>query len=738
MIYDRDGTDVSVQEFTAQIVERSVSAVFSRARPAAVDVDGDESDFLAGSFEDAIYGAPLWVSSAPTTPAAAAMTPAEIAAEIAVGVDPWAVGAHDRTALRADAPPASHLVSALVLSQFVDSPHLLWRLFEPGAVTHLICPSTPLRRVLDGVAADITAIWSELLENEGRATNVDWHVLEPRVVPERQRADMRRMFESDVEASLRNGRAVFVVTARGEDLPSRFRALSHRQLHWPGLTRATVIEVLKRTHSTTGKVAEEALSQLLPSETVLRRVEPLQLDVACQAPTTVAVAQRVAEIARAQAGNVKLTLNCLKGIDEVRAPLDRMRRDLDEWREGRTQWRDVTASAVLHGPPGTGKTTLASALAGSADVPLIATSYSDCQKAGHQGDMLAALCRAFAEAATASPSVLFIGELDSFSVRGAGRDSSYMRGVVNGLLEQINNIRAVEGVILIGATNDLGAVDPAVVRSGRFDLKLPVLYPGREGLHEILAERLGPHAARMDLAAVAKQMVGQSGATVEALVRDALGRARAEGIELGQRHLEQALDEIAPAVATEWLRRFAIHEAGHVLVTLLSPLPTPTAVRITAQGGEVEQRHLPLLTPKLARARLRMLLAGRAAEICVCGTPSSGAGTGAASDLALATDLALKIERQWGFGTRGLRWQQIDARYTCSLPPSLEARVEALLQRAESEALDQLRLRMPTLLALTDRLLRHRELDGDALERLRSRMQRERGVPEILTLPGTL
>ncbi len=98
-------------------------------------------------------------------------------------------------------------------------------------------------------------------------------------------------------------------------------------------------------------------------------------------------------------------------------------------------WSEVTRSVLMFGPPGTGKTMLAHALAGSARIPIITTSYSDCQKHGHQGDMLAALSAAFERAAQQAPAVLFIDEIDSFSDRSSGSQSDgYLRGVVNGCL----------------------------------------------------------------------------------------------------------------------------------------------------------------------------------------------------------------------------------------------------------------------------------------------------------------
>lgn len=202
-------------------------------------------------------------------------------------------------------------------------------------------------------------------------------------------------------------------------------------------------------------------------------------------------------------------------------------------------------------------------------------------------------------------------------------------------------------------------------------------------------------------------------------MRDALGRARADRRPLDQDHLSQAADRIVPAVDAGLLDRIAVHEAGHTLVSLLSSLPTPRAVRVSAKGGDVELQALPLLTPELARDRLRTMLAGRAAEICVYGTPTSGAGAGEGSDLAQATGLALAIEQQWGFGACGLTWSPVKPQDLPCLAPALIARVDAHLRRAQADAMGLLRARIPDLLQLRDRLLREREIDRAGLEEFR-------------------
>ena len=143
-----------------------------------------------------------------------------------------------------------------------------------------------------------------------------------------------------------------------------------------------------------------------------------------------------------------LTLDKVHGQPNVVEAFSQVISDLEEWTAGNLAWSDVTSSFLLYGPPGTGKTLLAQALAGSAGLPLVQTSYSDCQRAGHQGDMLRELNSAFEKAINAAPSVLFIDEIDSFYSRsGSGGTSlsGYIVGVVNGLLTQIDKANATPG-----------------------------------------------------------------------------------------------------------------------------------------------------------------------------------------------------------------------------------------------------------------------------------------------------
>ena len=138
------------------------------------------------------------------------------------------------------------------------------------------------------------------------------------------------------------------------------------------------------------------------------------------------------------------TLDDVHGQPEAVGALRQVVRDLEAWRAGKIRWAEVTKSFLLYGPPGTGKTLIAHALAGSAGIGFVKTSYSDCQKFGHQGDMLRELNAAADRAIAGTPAAFFVDEIDSFYARDLS-SNGYVIGVVNGLLTLLDRLSATEG-----------------------------------------------------------------------------------------------------------------------------------------------------------------------------------------------------------------------------------------------------------------------------------------------------
>lgn len=243
-------------------------------------------------------------------------------------------------------------------------------------------------------------------------------------------------------------------------------------------------------------------------------------------------------------------------------------RDLEDYRVGRISWDDVDSGLLLSGPPGTGKTTFAKALANTLDAHFVAGSYALWQSAGHQGDMLRAMRKAFEEAINNAPSVLLIDEVDNFLQRGSigdGRSDEYMRGVVNGLLEQMDGAAGRDGVIVIGACNNASNVDEALRRPGRLDRHVEISLPDAEARSKILRYHL---QADLDIATIMHRTEGFSGADLERIARDARRLARREAVAVSAQHVMDSMPVFRKMPLDE-IRASAVHELGHAIVGIV-------------------------------------------------------------------------------------------------------------------------------------------------------------------------
>jgi len=243
---------------------------------------------------------------------------------------------------------------------------------------------------------------------------------------------------------------------------------------------------------------------------------------------------RLAALVEDGAKSAGLALSDLHGMDEAVQWGQALARDLKAYARGDLLWVDIDRGALLAGPPGVGKTTWARALARECGVPLVLGSFATWQTAGsgHLGDMLSAMRRCFDDAKRQAPCLLFIDELDSAGSREQfkGHNESYNRQTLNALLELLAGVDDREGVVVIGATNDASAIDPAIRRAGRLDRLIRVELPTPTALQAIFRVHLGPeNLSDADLKPIARMAMGFSGADVEKTVRGARRRARTAG-----------------------------------------------------------------------------------------------------------------------------------------------------------------------------------------------------------------
>ncbi len=335
--------------------------------------------------------------------------------------------------------------------------------------------------------------------------------------------------------------------------------------------------------------------------------------------------------------------------------------DLNDWRQNKITWDDVSSGLLLSGPPGTGKTMFAAALARSCGVNFVATSSAQWQSKGHLGDMLKAMRRSFREAELMGPTVLLIDEIDSIGDRSAftGQNVDYNIEVVNALLELLDGSEGRTGVVVIGATNFPGKVDPALRRPGRLDRHYALELPDIETRAQIVGLHLGIHEiSDDDIRTIAMATVGRSGADLKQYVADARRQARRQ-----RRPVEAAdiLGIVPPVTALDGdERRIAsIHEAGHAAVGLELSVAEIKFLVIVRQkvAGQATQGYVEWNIPAPTFSnrdsycdRIAMLLGGIAAERVFFGGHFDGAGGFVGSDLQLATDLATLMVAAYGMG----------------------------------------------------------------------------------------
>ncbi|WP_331319124.1 AAA family ATPase, partial [Methylobacterium mesophilicum] len=414
-------------------------------------------------------------------------------------------------------------------------------------------------------------------------------------------------------------------------------------------------------------------------------------------------------------------LEDLSGYDEARDWGLALVDDLRRWRAGEIGFSECESSILLSGPPGVGKTQFAAALARSAELPFLAGSLGQWQAArdGHLGHTLGAM-RAFFDTARRAPCVVLIDEIDSFGDRNnfSHDHRGYGTQIVNALLEILDGAAGREGIVVVAATNNPEAVDPAIRRSGRLDRHVRIGRPGADALRGILRTCLGRTLARADLTPAAAEAAGMTGADVAAAVRRAAGTARRAGRKMAMADLLAALADGRPRMPTRVRLRAAIHEAGHGLAVLRLRNAGRVELSLQAGGGITEAFDDPDLldqTEGSIERYLTVLLAGRAAEEEALGEVSAGA----VSDLASATRVAGLMEARWGFSRRHpLVSVGDDAVADVARMPWLAGPIQERLQAAYDRARGLMRDEYAALGRLAEALFREGFLDDTRVRRL--------------------
>ncbi|RWY80908.1 AAA family ATPase [Rhizobium sp. WSM1325] len=353
-------------------------------------------------------------------------------------------------------------------------------------------------------------------------------------------------------------------------------------------------------------------------------------------------------------------LKDLVGYGEARTWGMSLAEDILSWKDGKLAWRDVDRGLLLSGPPGTGKTMFAAALARTCDAHLVATSVASWQAAGHLDATLKAMRKSFDEAIAHQPSVLFVDEFDGIGdrVRLIGTEhETYWAQVINLLLELIDGHERLEGVVVIGATNYPDAIDAALLRPGRLDRHIRISLPDGEERKHLARIYVGHHLSEGDVEAIAAATAGFAGAHFEKAGREARRVARRAGRPVSTEDVMATLP--APKRISGGERRMvAVHEAGHAVVGVrlgvgeLKTVAVPWEAHASQPLG-FAHFHLDediLWDRQGYLDHIAMTLAGRAAEEEILGTAFDGAGAAEGADLHRASDVATMMEIQLGMG----------------------------------------------------------------------------------------
>ena len=417
------------------------------------------------------------------------------------------------------------------------------------------------------------------------------------------------------------------------------------------------------------------------------------------------------------------------------------------------KYREIGAKmpkgALLVGPPGTGKTMLAKAVAGEADVPFFSISGSEFVEM-FVGMGAAKVRDLFKQANEKAPCIVFIDEIDAV---GKKRESGQIGGndereqTLNQLLSEMDGFDGSKGVVILAATNRPESLDPALLRPGRFDRRIPVELPDLKGREDILKV----HAAKIKIAdnvdfnAIARTAAGASGAELANIVNEAALRAVRDGRKFAtQTDLMESVEVVIAGyqkknriLSTKEKLIVSYHEVGHALVAALqtNSAPVQKITIIPRTSGalgftmQVDEGEKYLMTKEELENKIATFTGGRVAEELVFGDVT----TGASNDIEQATKLARAIITRYGMSEFGMVAMESlnnvylggDTSMSCSQETAakIDDLVEALVQKQYEKAKNLLNSHMDKLHEISKFLYEHETITGEEFMEILNRPQ---------------
>jgi cell division protease FtsH len=440
-----------------------------------------------------------------------------------------------------------------------------------------------------------------------------------------------------------------------------------------------------------------------------------------------------------EAGGDRVTFKDVAGIEEAKEELSEVVDFLKDPQKYRRLGARIPHGVLLSGPPGTGKTLLARAVAGEANVPFFSQAASEFVEA-IVGIGASRVRDLFSKAKTSAPSIVFIDELDAIGRSRTSGAAGFSGGndereqTLNQILTEMDGFDSGTGVIVIAATNRPDVLDQALLRPGRFDRRVAVQPPDRNGREAILKvhTRGVPLAPDVDLGGIASTTPGMVGADLANLVNEAALLAARRGHEqVEEADFTDALEKIVLGaerkvmMSKEDRRRTAYHEGGHAIVGMLTPgadpvrkisiIPRGLALGVTFSAPDADRFNY---SEEELLAKIKVALGGRVAEEIVFGDLT----TGAESDFQQLTQIARHMVGRWGMSDTIGTLTVIPQDGQGPLLPGaagvsdetqrlIDEEVRRIVAAAREEVLGLLRENRAKLDSLANALLEHETLD---------------------------
>lgn len=422
---------------------------------------------------------------------------------------------------------------------------------------------------------------------------------------------------------------------------------------------------------------------------------------------------------------IEVRFDDVKGINEVKKELEEVVDFLKAPEKYSALGGKLPKGVLLVGPPGTGKTLLARAVAGEAEVPFFHASGSEFDEI-FVGQGARRIRELFDRAKARAPCVVFIDEIDSVGQkRTTSEMHPYANQTVNQLLTEMDGFVKNEGIVIIGATNRQDNLDHALLRPGRFDVRITVSPPDLEGRVELFDLYLGKIVidSDVDSRTLARKTINFTGADIENMVNQAALRAALDGAHsVAMEHLWWSYDKIVMGPEKQRLKNeeenriTAFHEGGHTLVSLFTKDSTPVhKVTIISRGGSLghtafipEKDHNHITRAQML-SQLDTTLGGRAAEEIIFGPDKITSG--ASSDLKQATRIATEMVTMYGMSEKvGL--PVMDENISPAKKEIIDDEVKRLLNESYERAKNILKSHQNELKLLAEALLKYETLDS--------------------------